>query len=245
MALPDFTKDQRQRLANCGVLPEQIEQLRLALPVVKRALRAPAGRNVTKGVLTDVAKHANALAVLLTDMWNQVDAAHATALIEVEQRYWKARPDDIGPSSAHNVIPRLAALADAARDAMASLPKEQTRYRAAALPIKWIDDALLNGWIQAQGPREVRIIDGVEYKAALPPYPDAYHPHESKTFVEIVAICYEAAGAPPDYEPLAAIRAYVRGRKRRFEEVRAAVTAAISAAPAHRKVRLSAKRKRQ
>lgn len=232
MALPDFSAGQRKQLARIGVLPEQIEQLRHALIEIKRVLRPLPGRNAAVKVLTDVTRHADALAVLLANMWNQTDAAHALAMVEVEQRYWKARPDDIGPSSAHNVVPRLAALADAARDALRAMPKAQTRHRTGSgKPIRWIDDALLSGWIDAQGPREVRIIDGMEFKAALPPYPDKFYAHESEQFIGIVAVCYEAAGAPRDYEPLAAIRAYVRSRKRQHDEPLARITEALRTAP--------------
>jgi len=241
--LPNFTADQRKQLAKLGVLPEQIESLRVVLPLVKRVLQPPPGRNATKKLLDDVSKHADALATLLAKMWSQTDATHAAAMIEVEQRYWKARPEDIGPSSAHNVIPRLTALANSARDAVASMPPGQARHRTGSgRPIRWIDDALLSGWIVAQGPREVRIIDGMEFKAALPPYPDKFHPHESGQFIEIVAVCYEAAGAPLNFEPLAAIRAYVRGKKRQRDESLAAITEATRTSPTARKPRPNASR---
>src|SRR6185437_14018026 len=223
--LPNFTAGQRKRLVNLGVLPEQIEQLRVLLPTVKRVLQAPPGRNATMKVLDGLSKH-------------------AAAMIEVEQRYWKARPDDIGPSSAHNVIPRLTALADAARDAAAFMPPDQARRRTGSgRPIRWIDEALQSGWAVAQGQREVRIVDGMEFKAGLPPYPDKFHPHESGKFIEIVAVCYEAAGAPPNFEPLAAIRAYVRGRKRQRDESLAVTTEAIRTAPTVRKPQSSARRR--
>jgi len=240
---PDFTVDQRQQLAKRGVLPEQVEQLRYALVEVKRVLRPPPGRTATAKILMDVTKHADALAVLLADMWNQTDAAHAAAMVEIEERYWKSRPDDIGPSSADNVIPRLDALADAAREAIASMPRDQARHRAASgKPIMWIDHALLEGWIRAQGPREVRVIDGMEFKAALPPYPDEFHPHESEQFIGIAAVCYEAAGAPRDYEPLAAIRAYVRERKSQDDELLSGFTEAIRTATPGSTLRQSARR---
>jgi len=242
--LPNFTAGQRKRLVNLGVLPEQIEQLRVLLPTVKRVLQPPPGRNATMKVLDGLSKHADALAALLAKMWNQTDTAHAAAMIEVEQRYWKARPDDIGPSSAHNVIPRLTALADAARDAAAFMPPDQARRRTGSgRPIRWIDEALQSGWAVAQGQREVRIVDGMEFKAGLPPYPDKFHPHESGKFIEIVAVCYEAAGAPPNFEPLAAIRAYVRGRKRQRDESLAVTTEAIRTAPTVRKPQSSARRR--
>lgn len=243
MTYPDFTDAQRQRLKKLGVLPQQVEQLRHALVEVKRVLRPPPGRTATAKVLADVTTHADALATLLANMWNQTDTARAAAMIEIEERYWKMRPDDIGPSSAHNVIPRLEALANAARDAIAAMPKDQARHRTASgRPIRWIDHALLAGWIDAQGPREVRVIDGMEFKAALPPYPDEFHPHESEQFIGIAAVCYEAAGAPRDYEPLAAIRAYVRTRKRQHDESLVVITEAIRTATPGSTLRASATR---
>jgi hypothetical protein len=243
VALLDFTAGQRQQLAKCGVLPEQVEQLRHALVAIKCALQPPPGRNATAKILADVTKHAEALAALLANMWNQTDAAHGQAMIEVEQRYWEERPDDIGPSSAYFVIPQLAALADAARAALEAMPKDQARHRTGSgEPIKRIKDALLRGWIDAQGPRDVRIIDGREYKAALPPFPDKFHARESKQFREIVAVCYDAAGAPRDYEPLAAIRACARDEKQQRKELLAVVKEAIRPVMPDRRVRPIAKR---
>ncbi|MBW8075776.1 MULTISPECIES: hypothetical protein [Metallibacterium] len=228
MAHPGFTADQRRRLAKLDVLPEQIERLRNALVEVKRtlprlpkqvegkrvALPAPATRDAVQRVLEDVVKHADALARILAKCATQADAAHAKANSVIERAYWMAFPDDDGPWSAHHMLPRLKVLADAARHELEAMPKDQARSRVSLSPIMWIDHALRDGWIRAQGPRKVRVIDGEKVEALPEPYPKEFRPHESETFMEIVAVCYEAAGAQRDFVPTAAIRAYAQGKKR-------------------------------
>lgn len=201
MPPPDFTAAQCRQLAALDVVPEQIAQLRIALVSIAIArIRAPA-RNDVKGKLSKVAKHADALGKLLRQIEQRATSASRTAYAAIEMGYWKTRPGE-DPLTVEGAHSELAALAAAARAGMAEIPREQTRHRTADWrPIRAIEDALLLGWAR-------------QHSLA---YPRKFRPSESAsgTFSKIVATCFEAAGAPRDSDPRAAIRAYLRVKKTR------------------------------
>jgi hypothetical protein len=240
---PHFTCEQRKRLEQLNVLPEQIEQLHHALSMVKITLFQRATLTAVRDVLTSIDTHAEALMDVLRKMATQFDGAHAESLGFVEEAYWNIRReddqqgnsnskhipahDDDGPTSAHHLIPCLSALARAARRGLEAKGAKPTRHRTASpQPIRWIEDALLRGWNQAHGSIVVHGKSAEEFEEKMasmrkapprPPYPEAFWPSDSVggAFREIVGICYEAAGAPPEQEPLRAIRNYLIGRRER------------------------------
>lgn len=248
---PDFTAEQRARLQSVAVLPEQIEQLRHALMMVKLTLSPRATLTNIRMVLSSVENHAEALIDVLGKMATQIDSAHAESFGVVEEAYWDIRredadrggtasnlgvQDDDGATLAHHLIPRLSALARAASIGLAAKgANKPTRHRTASpQPIHWIESALLRGWNQAHGSSVVHAKSAEEFEEKMealqkgpsrPPYPSKFRPsdREGCAFREIVSICYEAAGAPNEHHPLRAIRSYLKQRSDQRERDRAAL----------------------
>lgn len=248
---PRFTAEQRKRLEQLNVLPEQIEQLRHALSMVKLTLYQRATLTAVRALLTSVESHAEALMVVLSKMATQFDSAHAESFGFVEEAYWNIRRederqngsatkhmpvhDDDGATSAHHLIPRLSALARAARLGLAAKGAKPTRHRTASpQPIRWIEGALLRGWNLAHGSSVVHGKSAEEFEEKMaamrkapsrPPYPGDFRPSDKEgcAFREIVSICYEAAGAPSEHDPLRAIRSYVKQRSEQRKGDRAAM----------------------
>ena len=226
MGLPDFTQIQLQTLTSLGVKPEQVAQLRFALIDVALVFNPVAARNDVRDVLTGVVDQTDKLLRSLNLIAKRVDAMRSTACTAIEVGYWEMHPEDDGPTAMHHLLPRLMTLKDAARKGIESLPQGQTRRRTASWkPIRSIENAMLLGWSRAFGPN---VIHGEQAEAAVsraPMYPQKFRPSESatSTFSQVVAVCYEAAGAPRDTDPKRAIRAYLKIRAARREAMRAEI----------------------
>lgn len=245
---PDFTKVQRQRLERLGCEPEQIAQLRSALAAIRRTLYRRAARNDVKASLETVAKHADALLKELGRIAMQTDPARAAANLIIEEAYWRAFPDDQGPWSAHHMLPRLREIAEGARTGIKKLPVGPTRNRPAdPHPIARIDNALLYGWgkvhVHVHHVREDTPAEWAAHAKSYPPagpYPKRFDASDAaprkdgsgNVFREIVGICYEAAGAKPDADPLRAIRAYLKLKKEKHAEALARLNEVLNA-PVH------------
>lgn len=218
--LPDFTATQRRELATLGLGPIQVEELRLALVETRRMIRKPAARNDVDSLLGGVLATSDKLARMLQAMGTQIDVSHSQALAMIDSEYWQGeRLEDSGPTVAHHLLPRLAALSDAARVAMQGLPETQTRHRTGDWrPIKRIDDALFSGWSKVYG------------LPAAPPYPDDFVPSASPgcAFRRIVGICYAAVGGNPD--PERPLKAYVAQANAQYREHMTVLEAGIEQA---------------
>jgi hypothetical protein len=248
---PQFTAEQRKRLEQLNVLPEQIGELHHALSMVKLTLYPRATLTAVRALLTSVESHAEALMVALGKMATQFDSAHTESFGLIEEAYWNIRRederqndsatkympvhDDDGATLAHHLIPRLSALAQAANLGLAKKGAKPTRHRTASpQPIRWIESALLRGWNQAHGSRVVHGRSAEEFEEKMeamrktppmPPYPRNFRPSDKEgcAFREIVSICYEAAGAPSEHDPLRAIRSYLKQRSEQRENDRRAM----------------------
>ena len=80
----DFSKAEREWLAQLGVCPEQIEELRFALTWVRLSIRPPATKNATKAHLTEIRDAATALHKKLGALYRMpgADYQHAAELLE-------------------------------------------------------------------------------------------------------------------------------------------------------------------
>lgn len=230
-ARADFTAVQLRELQRLGCEPEQITELRHAFPRIRLALHRRAARNAVKASLETVAKHADALLKELGKIAMQTDPARAAANLIIEEVYWRHFPDDSGPWSAHHMLPRLRAVADGARSGIEKLPAKPTRHHTAnPLPIRAIDHALISGWskvhVHIHHVREDTPSQWAAHAKAHPPagpYPRRFIASDApkSAFREVVGICYEAAGAEVDTDPLRAIRAYLKLKREKHVEAMA------------------------
>lgn len=107
----------------------------------------------------------------------------------------------------------LAALNRVITGALADLRTEQTRTKAASpRPIERIFDALLRGWRQGAGGRAFNLAPEPEYPDDMARITPKSRGHAKRKFERIVQICYETIGAPRDYVPERAIRAFRRSQ---------------------------------
>jgi hypothetical protein len=243
---PDFTPDQVRELKSLGLCDEQVGELRTALIEVRRGLFKRAARNDVKVVLNDVEKLSTELMHLLGAIAAPPDAARAEALARIEEGYWQGeRIHDDGPTSMHHLIPRLHALAAAARAGVVALPSVPTRHNSAdPRPIRWIESALLDGWIKVHGPH-VGTTHGPETLADMvadakanppaPPYPAEFSASRSpgSVFSRVAGICYVAVGGNPD--PDRAIRNYLEIERATFHEALVALEKGVKRATRKRK----------
>lgn len=211
----DFTATQRKRLKGLGVIPEQVEQLRGVLPFVQSTLDRPAAKNGVKAVLDDVAKHAHSLLSVLEPVVSRNDAERSTALDCMDDAFLDNRRltgqvlrSDEGETAMRVLIPQLKQLRDAARSASRKIgpnPKAARHRRADPMPVKAIDGALRMGWADVHAQWTSPHNPGE-------PLPRQFEPskRESSTFRKIVGVCYEAAGADIDADPVRAIEGYMR-----------------------------------
>ncbi|MGS1013086.1 hypothetical protein ACVCL0_14225 [Rhodanobacter sp. UC4450_H17] len=238
---PDFTADQVRELKSLGLCDEQVGELRTALSVVRRTLFKPAARNAVKAVLKDVEKRSTELMQVLAAIAVPSDAARGEALGRIEEGYWQGdRMDDDGPTSMHHLIPRLHALAVAARDGVATMPSGPTRYSSAdPRPVNAIDRALLYGWTKAYGPRVgttyghetlADMVADAKANPPAPPYPAEFDASRSPgcVFSRVVGICYAAVGGNPD--PDRAIRNYLEIKRATFREAMEAFEEGVKSA---------------
>lgn len=206
---PEFTAAQRKRLKDLGVIPEQIERLRAVLVVVQSALQRDPAQADVRDVLGDVAKHTHSLLATLRPMVSRNDVARAVAIEHMDEAFMDLRREarqplrfEEGEVAIRILIPQLQQLHLAAHNAfrkMGSYLKPARSRTANWIGVSVLDGALRDGWGLAH-PHE--------------PIPEKFEPtaKEGSTFREVVGICYEAAGAGIDADPLRAIRGYMRIR---------------------------------
>jgi hypothetical protein len=232
MPFHQFTADQRNRLANLGLIDKQIENLRRVAAILPLWLDPPAAKNAIRDILEEVESLSSRLSTRLRELVRQRDKAHGVAHGLIETIYWGIRPDDCGATSSHNLLPRLAALNQAANDATRSLPPGQTRSLALWQPIAKIDDAMRNGWRETYPATILKSDSDRAARAPPPPYPRKLKPAKSpaSVFFEICCICYARAGYD-EANPEAAIRHYIR---RKSASMKAALEAIDKANPSRK-----------
>lgn len=243
---PDFTPDQLRHLKSFGLCDVQIVELRTALIEVRRVLLKPAARNDIRKVLKDVEKFSRRLTDTLGAIAAPSNAACAEALGLIEEGYWQGdRLFDDGATSMHHLLPRLEALAKAARAGITALPNMPVRHASAdPRPVKRINIALRHGWTKAHGSwvrstRDPESFDSAfaEAKAnpSPKPYPDDFLPSRAtdSKFSQIVGICYEAVGGIPEQDR--AIRNYLVMEQEWRDKTRAAFEKGLKGAMRKRK----------
>lgn len=238
--LPNFSEPDRKRLAQLGLCEGQIEQLRYARLAVRVALAKRAARNETRRLVDAIAKMADKLLKNMAAVENRISPAHGLAYSLIEQHYGQSLPDDDGGTSFQCLAPRLKALREAARAGKCMLPTTPTRHRTAnPEPVKVIAESLYYGWSKQHGSGLLQghVVDGQIVEEYIhpsgthsEPYPESLLPSaaDHSAFLAIVVICYEAEGSK--YEPIAAIKAYLRNERRSRAEEIATIEAAITAA---------------
>lgn len=199
---PDFSVDDRRRLVELGVSPEQVRKLRIALGTVRAVVSKRATHNGTRERLIEVEAHAKQLRDKLEALgFTQPSPEHGMAFVHLEQRYWKdpESREKTGPTVPHRLIPELNNLIDAARAAHSDVPLGAARSNTnSPAGVRAINEALRNGWY-------------AEHRGAMcGTYPEKFAPSYSANaaFREIVEICYRAAGKKAD--PKNAIDAYLK-----------------------------------
>lgn len=240
--LPDFTPQQRKRLVDLKLRPEQIAELRYALLVVRMVLTKPAANNDVSEHLREVEKLASDLIRKLSAIGIQKSPEHSAAYALLEVNYWQGEMlDEVGATIPEHLLPRLAALKKAAVEARTTLPNKPARWRKAdPRPIKRIRDALYAGWAKAQRGRATRIPEGLSLEEALAaakenrtlPFPKAFDVSKSpnSVFRDIAGICYEAAGGGPDSDPERAIKAFLQEDREQTARAMAALEKGIARA---------------
>lgn len=206
---PEFTAAQRKRLKYLGVIREQVERLRAVLVAVQSALQREPAQGDVRGVLGDVAKHTRALLAILGPMVSRNDIARAAAIEHMDEAFMDRRREagqplrfEEGEVAMRILIPQLQQLhlvADTAFKKMGGHLQPARSRTAHWIGVGVIDGALRDGWEFAHSGESI---------------PEKFKPtaNEGSTFREVVGICYEAAGAGVDADPLRAIRAYMRIR---------------------------------
>ena len=237
---PDFTDDQRSRLKERAVCEEQITELRHALGHIRRSVRKPSGNNAVAAHLAEIERLASELSRKL----RVGIIPEAAGMIEVG--YWAQRPMDDGHNVAAHLCPRLDTLIAVASAAIGALPKgKQARSNVVdPKPIRFIEEALVTGWVKRHGPVAVSWTDPdggddaviaamVEAAKANPPGKPMLASHrpsvsEGSAFHEIVGICYAAAGY--DHFPKRALEAFIKACNKDRRELRAVIDEALSEA---------------
>lgn len=245
--LPDFTEPQRKRLRQLGVCAEQIAELRYALLTVQMVLAKPAANADVRSHLDEIEEQAAALVRKLCAMQLQSDPEYRTVYALIETKYWQGEMlEEAGATVSQHLLPRLQALATAAREASETLPAKPARWRKAdPRPIKRIMEALYAGWSRAKGtgvrrtpdyqtPEEAFAAIG---QARTKPFPKELRASSAtgSPFREIAGICYEAAGGGQDYDPERAIKAYMAESRALTASLMKALEAGVAQADAARK----------
>lgn len=224
MARPKFSDADKEKLRRLGVSEEQTNCLQVALVNIRRVVSARPTRSGTKALLKDIEDLAGELSRKLSALVTQPSPEYGWAYLLVEERYWNLpeRQEDDGGMVPLHLVPRLSALANVAKSAHDSIPKGQTRQtQADPRAIRWIDDALLSGWLREQH-------DPVGTDRPLPPYPKdfAVSKAEKSKFRAIAGICFSAIGGNAD--PLRAIEAYLAVERKQRKEMLSKIEAEIA-----------------
>lgn len=219
---PDFTAAQRKRLKDLQVIPEQVEQLRLVLPFVYSVLDNPATVNDVKATLREIAKRTHALHLVLGAAVSRRDAARAVATALVDGAFMEIRHSvglplrfDEGSELMRHLIPQLEQLHAVSNDLFNAIERAKlppTRHRLSdPHPVGAIAGALSLGWADAH-PQWTSPSDPGG------PMSEQFRPSakDGSAFLEIVDICYEAAGAPFGANTLKATRALMSYEKKKL-----------------------------
>jgi hypothetical protein len=189
-----FSAARHRDLNNLGVIDEQIGELEAVLPMCKLLIESGARLGDTRD---DLDKLIKALRTV-----ERVVSGRTKAAREALNRWQMAayaRRHPLGSDPEFVRILALDTLIGSAREAMRALGRDQRRSHAATPePIQLIADALVTGWAKRK--------------------PDTQKPAPYcmplRKFREIVQYAYEAIGAPKDYVPERALRAYRDWRKK-------------------------------
>ena len=177
----------------------------------------------------------------------QSDPEYRTVYALIETKYWQGEMlEEAGATVSQHLLPRLQALATAAREASETLPAKPARWRKAdPRPIKRIMEALYAGWSKAKGtsvrrtpeyqtPEEAFVAIG---QVRTNPFPKELRASSApgSPFREIAGICYEAAGGGQDSDPERAIKAYMAESRSRTASLMKALEAGVAQADSARK----------
>lgn len=213
---PMFTKVQRDRMKELGLLEEQTNSLEEILPGCRAALSKPATRTEVRSKLLAIAKPLQQA----KDAIHAVIGGSSAAKMEAYNRILLVAADDDSPGddAAAKAAESLIGVADLVERALVSLPATQRRSdNANPLPIQRIERALRDGFVRHFAAKGV----------AMPAYTLSVS-RKRPPFPEIAAICYEAIGQC--IEPDRAIRKYLvlKTRQRQHPKIKTAFPDQIS-----------------
>ena len=213
---PKFSQADLKLLHRIGVSENQIKHLEHALLYVRMFIGKRPKRSETIEHLKEIERLASQLSRKLGALVSNPEPEYGYAHTLLEPHYWDnvVRQHDEGPTASHHLIPRLDAIAGAAKAGRADVPAGQTRQSVAdPRAIQWIKDALLDGWIVDQNVEEGR---------ALPPYPSEWtvSKGEQTPFRRVAGLCFRVAGG--NGNPIRAIEAYMAINRRNWNELYAA-----------------------
>lgn len=219
MSKPTFTRDQRRELRTMKLSPEQLDDLEnMALPVVLAYVVKQPRKNEVKEELKQTSTSLKAaitsierllcVAAIVKSSQAEIAARDAALTRVIVASYGAGLHGDV----LDNTLPPLRAAIDVIERAIKDLPKGATRHRTAShIPIGFIDDALLSGFLKANGHSPG--LSGPNAGKALPHYSVERSYGDGTDYRRITEICYEAVGAGTGSREQA-IRAFMKARER-------------------------------
>jgi hypothetical protein len=206
-----FSEDARCRLRGLGLIKEQIAELEEVLPFCRLDIAdAPRLQDVRAELkaASRTIERAFAQTRRLLLEYNTVSPIAREAMNRIQKASHEAGGDCCEIERARDA---LVPLDRAVTKALADLPKEQRRTRAAApRPVKRIDDALIRGWGRGGGGRAYNLAPDPEIRDGTARITRRRRANAKRKFEEIVQICYDTIGAPQDYFHERAIKLFWR-----------------------------------
>ena len=198
----EFSEAQRKILEDQGVIGEQIEALKVMMPLC-RALWTNAAP------MADVRDELAKLADLLhrsSDLVTKLEKSHQKPIRKGSREAYSRlliALHDMGVD--FDKIHVLYEIRDAADRALADLSRGGQRrpYSANPQPVQKLHRALLNGWAKKQHIKR---------------YPHVPSSNPDSAFYTIVCVCYEAFTGIPDIDPERAISTFLQQYKRQHQK---------------------------
>lgn len=206
-----FSADSRCSLRKLGLIGEQFAELEKVLPFCRLDTEDAAPLGDVRSELQLVRRATNGTLAATRRLSAESLPALREALNRVQMASYNAGGECREIEHAQSA---LVALNDVLGKALGDLPKEQRRTKAASPhPIDRIYHALVLGWGHGGGGRAFNLAPEPEYRNDMARITPKSRGHAKRKFEAIVQVCYETIGAPRDYVPERAIKAFRRSQK--------------------------------
>jgi HPt (histidine-containing phosphotransfer) domain-containing protein len=199
MSLSDFSPELRDHLFNMGLCVEQIARLRDVLESIKLVHTQFAAHDDVKALLKKVESQSRRLAHTLKKLSWSAQPKELLKYAEALSIVCSCLPGL--NASTEPLRQSLESLASNLREQLENPPQKPRRHRTTSqVVIGFIDRALRSGWTEA-------------HPSGTPAYPrklrvSAHEIGDRGGFLEVVHVCYEAAGVTGD--PVRSIRSYMK-----------------------------------